>query len=98
MPGPDYVSIIALGPPPYIDELSEEGMLNIYPNPASDRLYINTGIEYQSIEIMDMSGQAVLQSSRIGNEGLDISDLSSGTYVLRINNGKLFYSKAIVIN
>ncbi|WCM43094.1 T9SS type A sorting domain-containing protein [Flavobacterium sp. CBA20B-1] len=61
---------------------------NIYPNPAENVLNINsTNFDEKSISIYSSAGQ-LIKSIKANDEDLsiDISELSSGTYILKINN------------
>lgn len=58
----------------------------LYPNPASDRLFVRTeGLLEPVVEVSDMAGRVLLSTKIVGN-GLDISSLSSGLYNLRVTN------------
>jgi hypothetical protein len=81
-----------------INELQNH--VKIYPNPTSGQLRImNYALnqvqgQIENIEILDVMGRAVGIAHpplRGGLEGLDISDLPTGTYFLRIttNNGTI---------
>ena len=62
----------------------------IYPNPASDRLYIESETLDGEISLFDLSGQSVL-SEPAGDTGLttlDVSALSPGIYLLQIRSDK----------
>jgi len=60
-----------------------EASISVYPNPASNKVYINTMAE-GNLEIMDSKGQVVLnQLISQGTLQIDISDLSSGLYYVR---------------
>ena len=91
-------AIIDLGPPPFIGEEGENTWFNVYPNPASERLYIRAGFEFDMLEILNMNGQLVLSTSEIPENGIDISELKPGNYILRITNEKLQYCKVLVID
>jgi choice-of-anchor B domain-containing protein len=59
------------------------------PNPATDILIVNSDVSgIQSIEITNMLGQLVLQYdfNNTHNERIDISGLTSGLYLVKINN------------
>ena len=57
--------------------------LSIYPNPTTTCLYINTMDEVQA-SIYDMSGSLILSEENIGIDGLNVSALQNGVYVLRV--------------
>jgi hypothetical protein len=63
---------------------------NIYPNPASDLLFVSSGNnDYFPLKVnfYDLSGKLVF-SSRTAGEAINISFLADGFYIVRINNGK----------
>jgi hypothetical protein len=64
--------------------------LNIYPNPFSDRVFIeNNENERISLAIINSIGQEVRQVAISDkNTSIDLSDLKDGIYVLRLSNGK----------
>ena len=73
---------ITVVPTEGIDELSDK--VQLYPNPASDRLTIEAE-NITRIAIIDMLGQVVYQTDATGNTlTLDVSCLSSGTYFVNV--------------
>lgn len=70
----------------------------IYPNPAIDKIIMeNTdNVEIESISIIDLNGQNILEFEKDRNE-LDISGLSSGIYLLKLTYGNETIIKKIVI-
>lgn len=60
----------------------------IYPNPASDKVYVksNNDIQVIGVEIYDISGRRLNQLSFNDNE-IDISYLAAGNYFIKINAG-----------
>ena len=66
--------------------LEQEPAVSIRPNPAKDFIRLETkgNIKSGKVEIFNITGQSVLSTSRIP-ETLDVSELSSGIYFIRIN-------------
>lgn len=63
----------------------EEDFLQIYPNPVSDILFINTNQTFvDGVQLYDVQGRLVYQSQQI-NE-LPISHLTNGIYILKIGD------------
>ena len=76
-----------------ITKLYENNIL-VYPNPATD--YITIEAKFQKILIYSLDGKLVLSSySTEPNEKLDISSLSTGSYILQLINfeGKNYTKK-----
>lgn len=67
-----------------IEELSSS--LLLYPNPVSDKLYVETQTLTQTIEIYDIYGrhQVTGTTSRQGDLTIDVSNLISGVYFVMI--------------
>ena len=55
-----------------------------YPNPVKDVLNIKSEKTIQSVEVFNMAGQKVLNSSRIQNGQIDLSSVNPGIYVIRV--------------
>ena len=74
-----------------IEELKNEANeFVIYPNPVKDILYIKSDSEQQvkSISIFDLSGKEVLRSNIDSSNGVNVSSLSSGSYIVKIQTSK----------
>ena len=69
----------------------------LYPNPAKQSIYIEspTGMNAQSIAVYNMVGQLVLKTST-PHTILDVSSLSSGTYIIKLLfDSEVLYDKFI---
>jgi hypothetical protein len=61
--------------------------ISIYPNPANDVVNI-ANAENAKISIVNMLGQRVIsQTANSDRETINVSDLSNGTYIIRIEDG-----------
>lgn len=64
-------------------------LFNIYPNPVSDRIYIETEVEVEEITIYDIYGKKLFEidNSQLTKNRLqlDIEHLNSGTYFIKVN-------------
>lgn len=64
-----------------IDDVAMQSVsLQLYPNPATDRLMLSADMPVQSVQVFDMTGRMVMSST--GTE-LDVSALPAGLYMLR---------------
>ncbi|HPT22514.1 MAG TPA: T9SS type A sorting domain-containing protein [Bacteroidales bacterium] len=73
--------------------------LTLYPNPASEFIYIDNIDKLQHIDIFDFMGTKVLSSEFSGESSIKIpvSELKSGYYLIRIQeSGKLITHKLII--
>lgn len=77
-----------------------ENNLNVYPNPASQVLYIGkeSDKKYTEVTIINMSGKLVKhKTNHTYNEAIDVSSLTPGTYMIvtKSSNGKVYKNKFI---
>ena len=86
-----------------IDNITKNDIdVNIYPNPAKDRLFKNikdqnNGVE-NNIFIFNLAGKLIYNSIIKNNSSTDIRHLKEGVYILKIINEKeqLFVTKKIL--
>jgi len=73
--------------------------LKVYPNPAKSVLNIVSvdDANIDSVEIFNLLGKNVLSTSSLNNSAVDVSQLATGVYLLKINSGINFVTKRIVI-
>ncbi len=64
-----------------IDEAQSK--LNIFPNPASDKVYIQ-GVDAATVEIFNVIGQNVYSNSSSGLSEINTSHLENGLYMMQI--------------
>ncbi|MDN3493459.1 T9SS type A sorting domain-containing protein [Winogradskyella bathintestinalis] len=69
--------------------------VSIFPNPATDKVYIMSKNPIDSVEIYDVLGKQV-NVFRHRNE-LNISELNSGIYLFKIRSGDQILTKKIVV-
>ncbi|MBK8622348.1 MAG: T9SS type A sorting domain-containing protein [Saprospiraceae bacterium] len=60
----------------------------VYPNPASDKLYVKGLTTDNQTEIWNMSGTLINQDKKQQNEMIDISQLLPGVYVLKVKTSE----------
>ncbi len=78
------------------DDLSEE--VSLFPNPTHGVLHILGNYGLQSAELYSSKGSLISKFSLDGNKSefdLGLNNLSSGNYLLRLNDGKNIYSKLV---
>ena len=71
-----------------IDKKNLVNSLSVYPNPVSDILKIANAdnLVNASFSIVDILGKTVIQSKALSNNAIDVSNLSSGVYVLSVSS------------
>jgi hypothetical protein len=78
----------------------------VYPNPSNGNIQIllpESGTGYFTFSVYDMTGRLV-QSGTMDGVGdktifpLDLTQLSKGIYLLKLNEGKSIYENKLIIN
>ncbi|MDG5491225.1 T9SS type A sorting domain-containing protein [Psychroserpens sp. SPM9] len=77
-------------------EVIIDDSVSVYPNPASDIIYIKTLNTIESLQLFDILGKRVVNSKN-ENE-IKVSDYQSGVYVLKVKTNKGQVIKRIVID
>ena len=64
--------------------------LTIFPNPASDRIYIvdNESFKSAGFKVYSVNGSIVMSGEYLSGKGLDIGSLDEGIYFIRISKSK----------
>jgi hypothetical protein len=72
--------------------------LNLYPNPVSNgKVYISSRNDLdKEIIIFDVLGKKVLQTM-ISSKELNISNLNSGVYIIKINEGLATATRKLIV-
>jgi len=81
-----------------IDDFDLENAISIYPNPVKDRFTIQKDDVFtiDNIMIYNTLGKTVYQSSSTNND-VDISDLSNGIYLVKIESNTNSIIKKIIV-
>jgi hypothetical protein len=69
--------------------------LSIYPNPASNRLFVSSKAGASKVEIISVAGAVVKTVSNVSAEAINVSDLKTGIYFVKVtsNDGTVGVSK-----
>jgi len=78
-----HVINMVLLPPTSILELSDLN-ISVFPNPTADFIQINSNSQIQNFEIFDLNGSLIFSQSQVQNDRIDLSDLASGLYEIRV--------------
>ncbi len=72
---------------------------DVYPNPASDYIRINSDLQTASIIIRDIAGREVLRKSDIGSDyRINISKLKPGIYMVVLQDENKVSAKKLIVN
>ena len=76
----------------------EKNNPTVYPNPATNNFTVNLGNdEKANIELFNIVGQMVYSETITGSAQVNVANLHSGVYMLKVNqNGKTYTTKVVV--
>ncbi len=80
-------------------ELNGPDIINIYPNPANDKIYIsNLTEENTSIKIYDIKGTLVFENRISNKEYLNVSSLAKGIYQIKFEGKEVNETRKLIKN
>ncbi len=72
--------------------------LQIAPNPASDFVNIKSQVLIKNIKVFNVFGQLVLENKLNNTDyNLNISNLSSGTYLMFLSDGQTSFQQKLIV-
>ncbi|SNR65924.1 Por secretion system C-terminal sorting domain-containing protein [Lutibacter agarilyticus] len=72
--------------------------LSVYPNPTKNLISVKSkDIKIESVEVFNMLGKSILKGSLV-NETIDVSNLTPGVYMLKVNSETSSSTRRIVVN
>jgi PKD repeat protein len=87
-----------------LEELVTGGKIEIFPNPASDKIWVKAGFNEAtefSIKVMSVMGKELLaiplMNGREINQQIDLSGYAAGVYYLRIQTGNELITRKITV-
>ncbi|MDO8259969.1 MAG: T9SS type A sorting domain-containing protein, partial [Candidatus Magasanikbacteria bacterium] len=82
-----------------IEELQNDNLISIYPNPTTYQLNIHstTSSNRETIQIFNYLGQVVYDNQNFNDERIDIRRLDSGVFYLKYSDTKSYAIKSFVV-
>jgi len=73
--------------------------LSIYPNPSTGLCFIHSYVTNAQVEVFNLVGEKVFSKTMLnkGSNAIDLSNLTEGSYIVRVINGNEVMTKKIVI-
>jgi enterochelin esterase-like enzyme len=81
--------LVELFPPGTVSGVEESRLKNhvtVYPNPATDRLFLKDMSQVTEVRIYDLKGRVLVNLNEYLEQGIDISHLPAGKYFLRFSS------------
>ncbi len=83
---------------PYITNIHDLYNIRVYPNPASQYLRLSADSPPDlSVVLLDMNGRKIMETILRGNLTLDVSDITTGVYILMVSDSKGWVAQRKVI-
>ena len=73
-----------------------EDQFLLYPNPASNLLYLQTDIKWNELEIISLTGKVIKQFEIRNGTSFDIHDLVPGLYIAKIKTENGYFIQKIL--
>ena len=70
--------------------------ISFYPNPVINTLTINTIDKVNTVEIYDTTGRLVSKQKNLKTKTLDLSNLKTGVYLLKVEIGNKFHTEKFI--
>ncbi len=70
---------------------------SIYPNPASKNLFIQSNQELHKLTVSDLLGRTLIETHFVGSEKLDITNIPTGVYLIKLVTGNDIQVQKIII-
>ena len=79
-------------------EVNEEENIFIFPNPADDKISIQSKNEIREIALLDMKGEILLKTKFTSS--INVSNISNGIYLIKCSyvNGEISYHKVNIVH
>lgn len=101
-PSSDAVHHVIEGVGVAVDDANFSEALELYPNPAQDRVAFNVedlATSELTVHLLDMNGRMVMKKDFVDvqEKSLDLSGVAPGTYIFRLNQGDRILSQKLSI-
>ncbi len=89
--------------PLYVHEINDSGVISVYPQPAKDNLNIDIKVsnnDENRLDLYDIQGKVLLSTvvnQNSDNVSLDVSELNSGIYFVKVQSKNNLHTKKIQI-
>lgn len=81
-----------------LEENETQNNILLYPNPAKERLYINTSIPIKQMTICNLLGQEIQKYNNLETtSSIDISGLNEGVYFVKLSTEKGVHTTKIIV-
>ncbi len=81
-----------------VPSITNNSALSLYPNPAKARFFIETSVDMERVQLINIAGQVVLEEATVGNKTeINTSQFNSGMYFLKVFSLNQIITRKLVI-
>jgi beta-glucanase (GH16 family) len=91
----DYVRVYQSNPLSISENIFND--IKVYPNPASAEINISSQLNIDKVELYDITGKLILSKLKSQNT-INVNNIKSGLYMLKIYSGDKSSTKKVIIN
>ncbi|MBI5541925.1 MAG: CocE/NonD family hydrolase [Bacteroidia bacterium] len=75
-----------------ISEEKQENLINIFPNPASDRFRINidNNVQQFNVKILNLVGDELVNTNVINGNSIEVLNITDGIYIIQVFDNKKY--------
>lgn len=83
-----------------VEEIRNDNLISIYPNPTADHLIIQRtkSRDKQTVQILNYTAQVLFENHNFAGETIDTRQLDNGVYLLKYSDTKSFSVKKFIVN
>ncbi len=95
----DTTSVTIFSIPTSNNDLINEEQIEVYPNPASDFIYLKTDLQIERVELFNSLGQGIrsFESNSINPYQLNVANTGTGVYLIKIYTEQGVLTKKIIL-
>lgn len=93
----DAVGVLHQGVPNGIVENQGPSSIQLFPNPASEYVYIHTSGDPVNIRILNAAGQLLIERLQVVDQRIDVQNLDKGMYLLTLQTGQYVYTQQLLL-
>lgn len=93
----DYVRVYQSAPLSAGADLNLDSTLQLYPNPATEKIHITANVALSKLALYDVYGKLILTKEN-NTKSLDVSRLNSGVYFLEVYSNTEKAVKKVIVN
>lgn len=94
----DSIDLSVVLTPLSIEEQKPNLTVGVQPNPASDNITVTAGgVNSASVQVVDVLGNVILNSTVTGSKNIDVSEFRNGIYFVTVSSSGTRVSRKVIV-